>query len=83
MQGETISMSDHLITASLDTPLDPLTDIKLIFNFCTTAHCFSDIYLKVKSLNDQQGKVINHLGITYIDQKDTLILKQWMADKSS
>ena len=83
LRGETISMSEHQIIACIEPPFDPLTDIKIVFNFCTEAHCFSDIYLKVQSLDDQQGKPISQLRVTSIEEKDRKILKQWMSEISN
>ena len=80
--GETISLSDNEITASIEPPLEPLSDIKLMFDFCVEAHCFDDIYAKVLPFQDQKGKTINRLRITSISQKDRDILKKWISEAS-
>ncbi|MCP4603200.1 MAG: adenylate/guanylate cyclase domain-containing protein, partial [Proteobacteria bacterium] len=53
MWGETTMLQENFIRASIDPPLEPLADIKLIFDFCTDAHCFDDIYAKVISVDRQ------------------------------
>jgi class 3 adenylate cyclase len=80
--GETISLSDNEITASIEPPLEQLSDIKLMFDFCLEAHCFDDIYAKVLPFQDQKGKTINRLRITSISQKDRDILKKWISEAS-
>jgi len=80
--GETIILNDNEITASIETHLEPLTDIKLIFDFCMDAHCFDDIYAKVLSSEEQKDKIINLLRITSINQKDRTILKKWISEIS-
>ncbi len=80
MFGETKIMNENLITASVEPPLEPLTNIKLIFDFCVDAHCFDDIYAKIVSNKEHKGQMLNHLKITSINEKDRDILKRWMED---
>ena len=82
MSGETLTLNDNEITASMDSHLEPLTDIKLIFDFCKDAHCFDDIYAKLLSSEEQKDKIINLLRITSINQKDRDILKKWISEIS-
>jgi adenylate cyclase len=82
MLGEIITLNDNEITASIETHLEPLTDIKLIFDFCTDAHCFEDIYAKILSSEEQKDKIVNLLRITSINQKDRDILKKWISEIS-
>ncbi|MEA3435178.1 MAG: adenylate/guanylate cyclase domain-containing protein [Thermodesulfobacteriota bacterium] len=82
MLGETITLNDNEITASIEPHLEPLTDIKLIFDFCMDAHCFDDIYAKILSSEKQKDKIINLLRITSINQKDRDILKKWISEIS-
>jgi adenylate cyclase len=82
MLGEIITLNDNEITASIETHLEPLTDIKLIFDFCTDAHCFDDIYAKILSSEEQKDKIVNLLRITSINQKDRDILKKWISEIS-
>lgn len=80
INGETMLMNESVITASVDPPLKPLTNIKLIFDFCVDAHCFDDIYAKVVSVKEHKGKTVNNLRITSINQKDRDLLNKWMED---
>ena len=82
VSGETVMLSENLITASIAPGLDPLTDIKLVFDFCVEAHCFEDIYAKVLSVKEKEGASVHQLQITSIDPKDRDILDQWMKDAS-
>ena len=82
VSGETILLSENSITASIVPGFDPLTDIKLVFDFCVEAHCFEDIYAKVLSVEEKDGTNVHQLQITSIDPKDRDILDQWMKDAS-
>ena len=82
VSGETVMLSENLITASIAPGLDPLTDIKLVFDFCVEAHCFEDIYAKVLSVKEKEGTSVHQLQITSIDPKDRDVLDQWMKDAS-
>jgi class 3 adenylate cyclase len=82
VSGETVMLSENLITASIVPGFDPLTDIKLVFDFCVEAHCFEDIYAKVLSVKEKDETFVHQLQITSIDPKDRGILDQWMKDAS-
>jgi hypothetical protein len=82
MSGETTLMNENLITASIEPHLEPLTDIKLIFDFCMDAHCFDDIYAKVLPFQNQKGKTLNRLRVTSINQKDRDVLGKWISEVS-
>jgi adenylate cyclase len=82
VSGETVMVGENLITASIVPGFDPLTDIKLVFDFCAEAHCFEDIYAKVLSVKEKGGTYLHQLQITSIDSKDREILDQWMKDAS-
>ena len=82
MSGETVTLGENAITATIMPNLEPLTDIKLTFDFCVDAHCFEDIYAKVVSVEEKEGHTVHQLQITSIDEKDSDILEQWMAEAS-
>lgn len=82
VSGETILLSENSITASIACSIEPLTDIKLVFDFCVEAHCFEDIYAKVLSVNERDGTPVHQLQITSIAPKDRDILDQWMKEAS-
>ena len=78
LAGETVTLGRDFFTAVIETPLAPLTNIKLAFDFCVDAHCFGDIYAKVLSQKTHNGKIIHQMRITSIRKEDSDILKQWM-----
>ena len=80
--GETITLGRNFFAAVIDQPLAPLTNIKLIFDFCVEAHCFSDIYAKVISHETHDDGIIHRMRITSIRKEDRDILKQWMEQAS-
>jgi adenylate cyclase len=81
--GETVTFIENLITATISPPLEPMTDIKLIFDFCAEAHCFDDVYAKVlPSAKDDAGAATNHLRITSMNPKDREILSRWILEAS-
>jgi adenylate cyclase len=82
ISGETILLSDNMITATVTPPLKPLADIKLVFDFCVEAHCFEDIYAKVLSVENTKDGTVHHLQITAIDHKDRDLLEKWMQEAS-
>lgn len=75
-------MNENLITASIEPHLEPLTDIKLIFDFCMDAHYFDDIYAKILPFQDQKDKTLSRLRITSINQKDSDVLGKWISEVS-
>jgi adenylate cyclase len=81
--GETLRMNSEIITAVMHPPLPEMSNIKLVFQFCTDAHCFGDIYGKVVSVNTTDGETgIHQLRITSIGQEDRRILNGWMDSAS-
>ena len=78
--GETIMLNENVIVASIKPPLEPLTDIKLRFDFCMEAHCFDDIYGKILPPTDHDDKSHSQLRITSIKPVDRDILKKWMEE---
>lgn len=81
--GETMIFKENLLTASINQPIEPMTDIKLIFDFCVEAHCFDDVYAKVLPAEEyEQKSSIHRLGITSMNQKDREVLKKWISEAS-
>ncbi len=76
--GETATLGRDFLAAVLEQPLAPLTNIKLMFDFCVDAHCFSDIYAKVISQENRDERLVHQMRITSIQKEDRDILKQWM-----
>ncbi len=81
--GETVFFKENLITASLNQPIVPMTDIKLVFDFCAEAHCFDDVYAKVLPTEEYEHKSsIHRLRITSVSQKDREVLNKWISAAS-
>lgn len=78
MDGETITLGRDFFAAVIAQPLAPLTNVKLIFDFCVEAHCFGDIYAKVVSQETRDDRIIHQMRITSIRKEDRDILNQWM-----
>jgi adenylate cyclase len=81
-QGVAVMLGEQWICASIDPPLDPMTDIKLLFDFCKEAHCFDDIYAKVLPPEGPGKAATNLLRITFITAKDRDILRKWISEMS-
>lgn len=83
LRGETSIFKENLITAAISPPLEPMTDIKLIFDFCQEAHCFEDIYAKVMPVGENSQKAVtHHLRITSMNQEDKDIINRWIREGS-
>ena len=82
LHDETITLNDSEIIASIQPAPEPLTDIKLIFDFCVEAHCFEDIYAKVLPFDNQKDNTYSRLKITSINQKDKEVLNKWISNMS-
>ncbi len=80
MSGKTVRLHANTITASHLPPLEPLTDIKLAFDFCVEAHCFEDIYAKVIAVEGGAENSVVQLQITAIHPKDKSILERWIQE---
>ncbi len=78
MMGETISINDNEIEAKIFSSVEPLTDLKIRFDFCLDAHCFEDIYAKAVFSEKNMGKESKLFRITSMEQKDKNLLKKWM-----
>jgi adenylate cyclase len=81
-QGVALMLGEQWISASIDPPLEPMTDIKLVFDFCKEAHCFDDIYAKVLPPEDPGKAATNLLRITSIAANDREILRKWISEMS-
>jgi hypothetical protein len=80
---ETVMFKENLIAAFISPPFEPMTDVKLTFDFCAEAHCFHHVYAKVlPAEKDDAGAVTNRLRITSMNQKDRGILRRWILEAS-
>jgi adenylate cyclase len=82
--GETLMFKDNLITAAIQPPLESMTDIKLIFDFCQEAHCFEDVYAKVMPSEgtDREPAAVD-LRITSMNQGDREVIDRWITEGAS
>jgi adenylate cyclase len=80
--GETLAMDENHIYAETAVPIASFTDIKLKFDFCVDAHCFTDIYAKVISTEMEQSRTCGKFRITAIDKKDQTIIRNWINEAS-
>lgn len=79
--GETLSLTDGRITARIDGFLSPLSEVKIDFDFCVDAHCFSDVYAKVlETEKRQEGGAVYTLRITGIAPADRGMLQRWIRE---
>ncbi|MCF8079596.1 MAG: adenylate/guanylate cyclase domain-containing protein [Desulfobacterales bacterium] len=79
--GETLSLTDGRITARIDGPLAAFFEVKINFDFCVDAHCFTDIYAKVaEEGTTQEGKGVYTLHLTAIEPGDRRIFQQWIRE---
>ena len=77
--GETRTLGTARLTAVLPVRLAPLTNVKLLFTFCRDAHCFSDIYAKIHSVEMDGGQPVHALHVTYMNPADKNLLRQWLG----
>ena len=79
--GETLWVNENEMTVQADAPLKPFTDIKLRFEFCVDAHCFEDMYAKVRAVEaEADGSPRYRLAITAMAPGDRQILGKWMKE---
>ncbi|MEN8245203.1 MAG: adenylate/guanylate cyclase domain-containing protein [Thermodesulfobacteriota bacterium] len=80
LSGETLTINESDIVAAVERPLDRLTDVKLIFNFCADVHCFDQIYAKVTASEKREQDTVNRFAITSINPEDRAVLQKWMQE---
>ncbi|MEW5908607.1 MAG: adenylate/guanylate cyclase domain-containing protein [Thermodesulfobacteriota bacterium] len=80
LHGETVMIGDKSMTVLLEGKVNPLDNIKLIFDFCIEAHCFDAVYAKVISVEEGNNGVLYHLRTTSISQKDEEMLMRWVNE---
>ena len=79
--GETVWINENEMAVLTDSPLEAFADIKLKFEFCVDAHCFEDMYAKVRAVEaEPNGSPIYRLAVTAMASKDQEILTQWMKE---
>jgi adenylate cyclase len=78
IEGQTHYIGESSLAVDLPVRLEPLTNVKLLFSFCREAHCFSDIYAKVLGVEQNGGRLLHRLGVTYMDRRDKALLSGWI-----
>lgn len=76
--GETRQLNASTFVINVAQALAPLTNVKLLFQFCQAAHCFSDVYAKVVGVENSGKPPRYRLHVTYMDQHDREVLDQWV-----
>jgi adenylate cyclase len=81
--GETVLIKENLILATVSPPIAPMTDIKLVFEFCAEAHCFDDVYAKAlpPEAEDRESS-LHRFRITSMNRKDREMLREWVLQAS-
>lgn len=79
IQGKTLNVDQDSWRVEMESVLEPLTDLKIMINFCTEAHCFEPVYAKV--LNDRQPDMSNvyNVNITGMAHQDRHVIDKWVA----
>jgi adenylate cyclase len=83
LAGTSLALDETCVLIETATAIEPLTDVKLNFDFCLEAHCFDDIYAKCTF--SEPGKDNKHharLHITSMAEKDRERIKEWMVQAS-
>ncbi len=80
--GTTLSIDQKLIMALLNSPVQPLTDVRLTLEFCRQAHCFDDIYAKCVSQTPRQNQFECVFHITAMTIKDRALIQKWIHETS-
>ncbi len=78
--GTTLSMDETQIHIRTTSPVAPLTDVRLNFDFCLEAHCFGDIYAKCTAMETVRGSHHCQLHVTAMEEKDRAVIRKWMAE---
>lgn len=83
IQGKTINVEQDSWRVELESALDPMTDLKIMINFCTEAHCFEPIYAKVLKDQHRHTPNIYDLNITAMAHEDRDLIDKWVAAMES
>ena len=77
MEGQTCYIMGDEMLIELPNALPGQTQLKIQLQFCTEAHCFSDIYATVTETRGGASSQMHRIRITGIDPKDRQIMDQW------
>jgi class 3 adenylate cyclase len=83
LAGITLALDETCIHIQTTTAIEPLTDVKLNFDFCLEAHCFDDIYAKCIDTEPVRDGHHSRLHITAMADGDRERIREWMAQASA
>jgi class 3 adenylate cyclase len=83
IQGKTLNVQKDLWRVELESALDPMTDLKIMINFCTEVHCFEPVYAKVMKHQNHHMTNTFDLSITAMNHEDFDIIENWVEIMSS
>ena len=83
LTGTSLSLDENQFLIQTGTAIEPLTDVKLNFDFCLEAHCFDDIYAKCIDSEPVRDGHHARLHITSMAEKDRERIKEWVAQASA
>jgi hypothetical protein len=83
LAGITLALDETCIHIQTTTAIEPLTDVKLNFDFCLEAHCFDDIYAKCIDTEPDRDGYHSQLHITAMAESDRERIREWMAQASA
>ncbi|MDT8379601.1 MAG: adenylate/guanylate cyclase domain-containing protein [Desulfotignum sp.] len=83
LAGTTLALDETSVHIQTTTAIEPLTDVKLNFDFCLEAHCFEDIYAKCIHTEPGRGGHHSQMHITAMADGDRERIREWMDQASS
>lgn len=83
IQGKTLNVELDSWKVELESAIAPMTDLKIMINFCTEAHCFEPIYAKVIKDQHHHRPNIYELSITSMVYEDRDVIDKWVATMES
>jgi len=83
LTGTSLFLDENKFLIQTGTAIEPLTDVKLNFDFCLEAHCFDDIYAKCIDSEPVRDGHHARLHITSMAEKDRERIKEWVAQASA
>jgi hypothetical protein len=83
LAGTTLALDETSVHIQTATAIEPLTDVKLNFDFCLEAHCFDDIYAKCIDTKPDRDRYHSQLHITAMADGDRERIREWMAQASA
>jgi class 3 adenylate cyclase/cell division protein FtsL len=83
LAGTTLALDETCVHIQTATAIEPLTDVKLNFDFCLEAHCFDDIYAKCTDTEPVRDGHHSKLHITAMAENDRERIREWMAQASA